>query len=238
MVDFIISIITVNYNNLDGLKKTYNSLVSQTNQSNLEWIVIDGNSTDNSFGFLKSITPNFSYCFSSDFDHGIYDAMNKGINKAKGNYFLFLNSGDIFYDTNSLTSIFSDIQDYHFDLILYGFEHNNKIRFPKPLLWRFWSLPTSHQSIIYKRFLFNNNLYSLEYKFASDLDHFLKINTKKLFIKKVRKILIANESYGSNNSLNLLEDEYSKIYSNYYGCFLSRIFMKLKFKYLKIYYNK
>ena len=238
MVDFIISIITVNYNNLDGLKKTYNSLISQNNISNLEWIVIDGNSTDNSVAFLKCITPNFSYCFSSDFDFGIYDAMNKGINKAKGNYFLFLNSGDIFYDTNSLTYIFSDIQDFHFDLILYGFEHNNKIRFPKPLIWRFWSLPTSHQSIIYKRILFINNLYSLEYKFASDLDHFLKINTKKLFIKKVKKILSSNESYGSNNSLNILEDEYTRIYSNYFGSFLSRILMKLKFKYLKIYYKK
>ena len=238
MVDFIISIITINYNNLDGLKKTYNSLFLQSNKFNLEWIVIDGNSSDDSVAFLKSITPNFSYNFTSDCDYGIYDAMNKGIKKAKGHYLLFLNSGDVFYDSNSMSYIFNDIHDHHFDLIMYGFEHNNKFRFPKPLLWRFWSLPTSHQSIIYKRTLFNNNLYSLEYKLASDLDHFLKINTKKLFIKKVRKILSTNESYGSNNSLNLLEHEYSKIYSNYFGCFLSSFLMKLKFKYLKFYYNK
>jgi glycosyltransferase involved in cell wall biosynthesis len=95
-----LSIITINYNNLAGLQKTVESVVSQTWQE-FEYIVIDGGSTDGGAAYLQSQTDKITY-WASEPDTGIYNAMNKGIARATGEYLLFLNSGDHFIDANSL----------------------------------------------------------------------------------------------------------------------------------------
>lgn len=91
-----LSIITINYNNLEGLKRTYESVVSQTFQD-FEWIIIDGGSTDGSKEFIEEHQAHFTY-WCSEPDKGIYNAMNKGIVKATGEYLQFLNSGDNLVD--------------------------------------------------------------------------------------------------------------------------------------------
>src|SRR5688572_27521016 len=95
-----ISIITINYNNLDGLKRTVDSVVNQTWQE-FEYIVIDGGSTDGSGAYIESKSKHFHYWVSEP-DKGIYNAMNKGIVKATGEYLLFLNSGDHFFNDTVL----------------------------------------------------------------------------------------------------------------------------------------
>ena len=92
-----LSIITINYNNLDGLKRTYDSVVSQTCQD-FEWIIIDGGSTDGSKEFIEEHQDMFAY-WCSEPDKGVYNAMNKGIAKAHGEYLQFLNSGDNLVDS-------------------------------------------------------------------------------------------------------------------------------------------
>jgi glycosyltransferase involved in cell wall biosynthesis len=87
-----LSIITINYNNLEGLQRTVESVVNQTWQE-FEYIVIDGGSTDGSADFIESQSETIDYWVSEP-DKGIYNAMNKGIAKASGEYLLFLNSGD------------------------------------------------------------------------------------------------------------------------------------------------
>ena len=91
-----LSIITINYNNLEGLKRTYDSVVAQTCQD-FEWIIIDGGSTDGSKEFIEEHQEKFVY-WCSEPDKGIYNAMNKGIMKATGEYLQFLNSGDNLVD--------------------------------------------------------------------------------------------------------------------------------------------
>lgn len=91
-----LSIITINYNNLEGLKRTYDSVVAQTCQD-FEWIIIDGGSTDGSKEFIEEHQEHFAY-WCSEPDKGIYNAMNKGIMKATGVYLQFLNSGDRLVD--------------------------------------------------------------------------------------------------------------------------------------------
>lgn len=91
-----LSIITINYNNLEGLKRTYESVVEQTCQD-FEWIIIDGGSTDGSKEFIEEHQEHFAY-WCSEPDKGIYNAMNKGIMKATGEYLQFLNSGDNLVD--------------------------------------------------------------------------------------------------------------------------------------------
>lgn len=96
----ILSIITINYNNLEGLKRTVESVVGQT-WKEFEYIIIDGGSTDGSAEYIDSQSRNFDYWVSEP-DKGIYNAMNKGIIKATGEYLLFLNSGDHFFDDDVL----------------------------------------------------------------------------------------------------------------------------------------
>ena len=91
-----LSIITINYNNLEGLKRTYESVVEQTCQD-FEWIIIDGGSTDGSKEFIEEHQEHFAY-WCSEPDKGIYNAMNKGIRRATGEYLQFLNSGDNLVD--------------------------------------------------------------------------------------------------------------------------------------------
>lgn len=91
-----LSIITINYNNLDGLRKTFESVFNQTCKD-FQYIVIDGGSTDGSVDIIKECAKKIDYWVSEP-DKGIYHAMNKGIDKAEGEYCIFMNSGDCFYD--------------------------------------------------------------------------------------------------------------------------------------------
>lgn len=96
-----ISIITVNLNNRLGLEKTMHSVINQTS-ADYEWIVIDGGSTDGSKELLEKNNENISYWVSEP-DNGIYNAMNKGIERSSGEYLLFLNSGDSLHSDNVIS---------------------------------------------------------------------------------------------------------------------------------------
>ena len=110
-----LSIITVNLNNLEGLKKTYDSVVCQT-FTDYEWIVIDGGSTDGSREFIEEHAEKCSY-WCSEPDKGIFNAMNKGVLHANGQYCLFLNSGDHFYGNKILRK--AQVQQWNKDFICY-----------------------------------------------------------------------------------------------------------------------
>jgi len=96
----ILSIITVNLNDVEGLKKTMTSVLEQTWQE-FEYIVIDGGSTDGSKEYIESFSDKISVWVSEP-DAGIYNGMNKGIKVANGEYLLFLNSGDHLFDNRVL----------------------------------------------------------------------------------------------------------------------------------------
>jgi glycosyltransferase involved in cell wall biosynthesis len=99
-----LSIITINKNNEAGLSLTTNSVIIQSFRD-FEYIVIDGESSDNSIDILEKSSKLITYWVSEP-DNGIYSAMNKGLLKATGEYILFLNSGDYFYNSAVLENIF------------------------------------------------------------------------------------------------------------------------------------
>lgn len=101
-----LSIITVNLNDKTGLEKTIKSVISQS-FSDFEFIIIDGESTDGSIDIINQYKSKISY-WVSEKDSGIYNAMNKGIRQAKGEYLYFLNSGDALHNENVLHHIFND----------------------------------------------------------------------------------------------------------------------------------
>ena len=108
-----LSIITINYNSAEGLAKTIHSVIRQT-YNDIEYIVIDGGSEDDSKGVIKANGAGIAY-WVSEHDEGIYNAMNKGIMASTGDYLLFLNSGDVLMDKDVISEVFK--QELTQDLI-------------------------------------------------------------------------------------------------------------------------
>src|SRR4051794_8231071 len=120
----IISIITINLNNANGLLRTIKSVLNQTDKR-FQFTVIDGGSTDNSLEHLEEYKQYFHYWISVK-DKGIYDAMNKGIMNSTGQYCLFLNSGDWLINNDVVKHVLPYLS--HFDVISGNLEiyHNGK----------------------------------------------------------------------------------------------------------------
>ena len=103
------SIITINYNNCEGLRRTIESVVNQTCHD-FEYIIIDGGSTDGSVDVIKQYADQIDYWVSEP-DKGIYNAMNKGVVVAKGEYCLFMNSGDCLYNSRVIHDVLANSLD-------------------------------------------------------------------------------------------------------------------------------
>lgn len=116
MMDNIsITIITVVYNDKEGLERTVNSVLSQTYKS-LEYIIVDGGSTDGTLDVIRKYEDKINKWISEP-DHGIYDAMNKGIRMASGKWLNFMNAGDVFANDDIIRSVFSNesvLNNYRF----------------------------------------------------------------------------------------------------------------------------
>ncbi len=167
----MISIITVVKDDLKGIKNTYKSLYSQTDQS-FEWIIIDAVSKDGTLEFVRSLEVS-NIKIISEKDNGIYDAMNKGILYSSGKYLFFLNAGDFIYDNDIISYINSIIIQSDCDII-YGSVY---MRFGKNLFKRspkksinavLNTLPGHHQATFYKTKLLKEFNYDLKYEFSGD----------------------------------------------------------------------
>lgn len=172
-----LSLITINYNNHDGLKKTIDSVVTQTFKG-FEWVVIDGGSTDGSRELLEQYACHFAYWVSEP-DKGIYNAMNKGIDHAQGDYLLFLNSGDWLCNDTSLERCFS--HDFNAD-VMYGdcvfhyADHDAKCPYPSNLSFEFLYRSTlAHCCSFIKREVLAKEHYNEDYKIVSDLEFWIKL---------------------------------------------------------------
>ena len=208
----IISIITVVFNNFELIEKTIQSVINQT-YKNIQYIVIDGGSTDGTLDIIKKYKKYIDILIIEK-DTGIYDAMNKGIKLAKGNWINFMNSGDTFYSTNTLNDI--SFNDYASNSFIYGkakiFDSNAKfIKILKPLkanklnLTLFASRVACHQAVFY-----NTNIkfmYPSQYKFLGDLFSYFEF----IKVKPARKLdqIVCNYSLGGTSQINrnLVEKE-------------------------------
>jgi glycosyltransferase involved in cell wall biosynthesis len=195
-----LSIITINLNNKEGLLKTIESVVKQT-YTNFEYIIIDGNSSDGSIDCLKQYSDKITF-YVSEPDSGIYNAMNKGIIKATGEYCLFLNSGDYFVCSEILSQIVS--LNFSEDFVYGDMKfHNDSGKeliscFPDKLnIQFFYNSSICHQATLIKRELFikygkyneNNNLIS-DWEFL-----FLRIILDKCTYRKINLIITYYDMY-------------------------------------------
>ncbi|HNQ91831.1 MAG TPA: glycosyltransferase family 2 protein [Alphaproteobacteria bacterium] len=172
------SIITITRNNRAGLAKTAESVMDQT-CTDYEWIIIDGASADGTENDFKNY---IDARITSEPDSGIYDAMNKGIDKTTGDYLVFMNAGDQFAAPDTLEKIKSAICNNTYDLF-YGdsFEGNEKkfLKRAKPHTTIERGMFTHHQAIFYNRQSLDKLRYDTNYKIAADYDLTLKFLKEK-----------------------------------------------------------
>jgi glycosyltransferase involved in cell wall biosynthesis len=171
-----VSVITINFNNLQGLKPTFESVINQ-DFVNIEYLLIDGGSTDGSREFILANAKMVNFWLSEK-DSGVYEAMNKGIMNSSGDYLIFLNSGDIFSGKDSISKLISssEEEDLVFGNILV--EDNDKSwikKYNEKLNFRYFyfeSIP--HPACLISRKLFDQiGLYDTSLKIVSDWKFFL-----------------------------------------------------------------
>lgn len=167
---FSLSIITINKNNQEGLKKTIESVLAQTNKK-FEWIVIDGDSTDGS----KELLENYKDCFDiliKEPDTGIFNAMNKGIRISHGKYIYFLNSGDFFEDENIINKILPFLKDKDFyvgDVKTIKGKMDVHVHDNYALIYQLFKFTVPHQGIFTNRVCYLKfGLYEEKYRAIAD----------------------------------------------------------------------
>ncbi|WP_321480092.1 glycosyltransferase family 2 protein [uncultured Bacteroides sp.] len=167
-----LSIITINYNNSKGLEKTIESIIKQT-YLEYEYIIIDGGSTDNSINIIKKYANKIDYWISEP-DKGIFNAMNKGIEQATGEYCNFMNSGDCFHTNDVFEKVVPLLNK---DIVTGKYIFGNQ---PHPWgaiatisMLDFVKGGICHQSAFIRRDLFKDNCYDENFKIVSDSKFFI-----------------------------------------------------------------
>ena len=172
----LFSIITINYNNAEGLRQTINSVVCQTNRD-FEFIVIDGGSTDESVNIIRSFSDKIDY-WVSEKDRGIYHAMNKGVTQAHGVYCIFMNSGDCFYDQKVLNNILATHADEDIIVGKVVIDESDHIISPPPkgefTMYHLYSGSIPHQGSFIRTELLRKYPYDEELRISSDWKFFVQ----------------------------------------------------------------
>ena len=231
------SIITITYNAASVIEPTLQSVLSQT-YTEYEYLLIDGGSKDNTVAKAKASGIEFAHIVSER-DNGIYDAMNKGIALATGDYLCFLNAGDAFYAPDTLQTIANAATREEFPDVLYGetaevddarnFVRMRRLQAPKQLTWRSFKsgMMVCHQAFYAKREI--APMYDLKYRLSSDVDWCIKV------MKQSKKLINVNATVVNylQNGLSLQHHRASLkerfwIMSKHYG-FLPTVFRHLWF---------
>lgn len=171
-----ISVVTVCYNAVDTLEETMLSVLNQT-YPNVEYIVIDGGSTDGTVDIIKKYADRLAYWVSEP-DKGIYDAMNKGIDIATGDYINFMNAGDMFHSPNVIKSIYEN--EFHNYKVIYGstlmkYSYGDYIVAPDKIEKITKCMTLCHQSVFVKLSEARKHLYKFTNGLAADHGALLEI---------------------------------------------------------------
>lgn len=209
-----ISIITINYNNKEGLRRTIESVVRQTSNE-FEYIIVDGGSNDGSVDIIKEYTKQISYWISEK-DNGIYNAMNKGVRHAQGEYCFFLNSGDYFYNENVLTNIATPF--FKEDIIVGKVlgDNNQEISPHQNQTITFYQLYSGaipHQGAFIKTSLLKDNPYDESLNICADWKFFIQtIIIKNCSFKYINDIISIYDTQGiSSTNLILMRKEKERV---------------------------
>jgi len=191
-----ISIITVVFNSEKFVERTIKSVLqAKQYYSNIEYVIIDGKSNDNTLLIIEKYK-NYVDILISEKDYGLYDAMNKGLKNSTGEYVWFLNSGDKIFEDETIFNIFNTepifCDVYYGETIMVDELGNElgmrRLQTPNNLNWKSFKrgMKVSHQSIIFRKKLTVN--YDLKYKFSADFDWCIKALKQAKTVKNTKLI--------------------------------------------------
>lgn len=196
MIQDKVSVVTVVYNAVSIIEATIKSVLAQT-YTNLEYIIIDGGSMDGTVELIKKYEDKISI-FVSEPDKGIYDAMNKGIDRATGNWINFMNAGDYFYSSNSVSNIFDTQEDYSNYAAVYGDAEYRLKSFSYIRQGyecdRDHFMPFSHQAAFARADIAKKNKFDLKYRIAADTEFFLRLNREGYILKHLSVVVCSYDA--------------------------------------------
>ncbi len=224
-----ISIITITYNAEKYIERTIQSVISQT-YLDIEYLIIDGNSKDNTLAIVEKYKDKISKIVSEK-DKGIYDAMNKGLRLAKNEYLLFMNAGDEIYAKDTLEKLFEKQKNadiYYGEALFLDLERNSlgnrseatPLKLPQKLTWKSlqMGLMVCHQAIIVKKEITEE--YDLSHPFSADIDWIIKALKKAKTIVNAENIvaIYLQGGFSRKHLWRSLKDRFL-ILSKHYGFF-------------------
>ena len=240
------SIITVTYNAGKVLEDTIQSVISQTYR-NIEYILIDGGSKDNTLQIVSKYRKHISKVVSEP-DQGLYDAMNKGIRLATGDYLCFLNAGDELHENETLQKMVHSLHTQELPDVIYGetaivdnqghFLHMRRLSAPEHLNWKSFKqgMLVCHQAFFARRELAIHYLYDLQYRFSADFDWCIRIMKQAKYLHNTRLTLIDYQKEGmtTQNHKASLKERFRIMVKHYgwistvlhHGWFVIRLFYK------------
>lgn len=243
----LLSIITVVYNSEFLIEKTIKSVKAQT-YTNIEYIIIDGNSSDNTLEIIQKYDNDIDFWISEP-DNGLYDAMNKGIEYANGDYLWFLNSGDLIFEANTVEKIFKefDNQDiFYGETMMIDINSNNigmrRLKSPENLNWKSLQkgMVICHQAIIVKKSIASK--YNLVFKFSADFDWVLNALKQSKRICNTHQIIVKylQEGLSRNNIVKSLKERFKIMVKNYgiLPTIFNHFLISLKFFYFLFRYRR
>ena len=240
------SIITVTYNAGKVLEDTIQSVVFQTYR-NVEYIIVDGGSTDNTLDVVHKYQERICKVISEP-DKGLYDAMNKGIRMATGDYLCFLNAGDELHENETLQKIVYTLKGKELPDVIYGetaivdeeghFLYMRRLSTPEHLHWKSFKegMLVCHQAFLARRELALANPYDLRYRFSADFDWCIRIMKQSKYLHNTHLTLIdyLNEGMTTQNHKASLKERFRIMTKHYgwistilhHGWFVIRLFYK------------
>ena len=252
----VFSIITVTYNAASVLERTMDSVFQQTH-SGIEYIIIDGNSNDETLSLIKKRAQEsenksgLAFKWISESDNGIYDAMNKGLSIATGDYICFLNAGDGFQNSSILANLAEKLKLDQLPDIIYGETDlinsdgevfsARRLKAPQKLTWKSFRMGmlVCHQAFIVKRNIAPE--YDLQYHFSADFDWCIRCMkiAESIVNSNLRLIKYQYEGATTANRKASLKERY-KIMCKYYGTFVTmnlHLWFAIRFYWAKIFSN-
>jgi len=229
----LISVVTICYNAKNDLEKTILSVLSQTYQD-IEYIIIDGGSTDGTVDIIHKYSERLFYWISEP-DKGIYEAMKKGMDRATGSWINFMNAGDTFCDNEVIKNIFgyNDLSDYS---VIYGdcyVSKLNQLQYLKASSMKkvHVQMPFCHQSSFIRK---TRLRFSIDLKIAADYQmiyEYYRMNGISSFLYISKPISVFDATGISTTNNNLLQKEYGIVYKRtrnaYYYIYLCKQILKM-----------
>ena len=230
-----ISIVTITYNAERCLQRTLDSVAHQ-NYPFIEHLIVDGASKDNTLQIAQHYQAASTYevIISSEPDHGLYDAMNKGLRRATGDYIVFLNAGDALHAADTLQTVVNASTSSQLPAVIYGdtaiidadghFLHLRRLRPPKELSWRSFrqGMLVCHQAFYARLDIARYIEYDLQYRHSADVDWCIRLmkeaERQKLALVNTNAILADFED-GGNTTQNhhaSLKERY-RVMVHHYG---------------------